>query len=234
VNYARPATTHATSSVWSTSSTVDEFCWTHHRLAVAKFSKSSDRDKVPEIGLRLCFLNNWLLVTHRKIGPREQLNSFIYFIRTTTSDRHTHTGLQHTLSHTETLKPTEGTLCQLFLGLHSSSSSFICSNQLNKKTHTWATREQEQDKKGTENWRLHFVNKKTNTLDNYKNNYNYAYRKNAEKSTRLSNRLNIDNDEKSTTWGKKFQTFIILSRCTILYCFYDFLTFFLLALSLSV
>ena len=39
----------------------------------------------------------------------------------------------------------------------SSSSSFICSNQLNKKTHTWSTREQEQDKKGTENWRLHFA-----------------------------------------------------------------------------
>ena len=51
----------------------------------------------------------------------------------------------------------------------SSSSSFICSNQLNKKTHAWSTREQEQDKKGTENWRLHFAHKKrkekTNTLD---------------------------------------------------------------------
>jgi len=32
----------------------------------------------------------------------------------------------------------------------SSSSSFIRSNQLNKKTHTRSTREQEQDKKGTE------------------------------------------------------------------------------------
>jgi len=30
----------------------------------------------------------------------------------------------------------------------------------------------------------------------YKNNYDYAYRKNAEKSTRLSDRLNLDNDEK--------------------------------------
>ena len=46
------------------------------------------------------------------------------------------------------------------------SSSFICSN---KKTQTRSTREQEQDKKGTENWRLHFAHKKrekkTNTLD---------------------------------------------------------------------
>ena len=47
----------------------------------------------------------------------------------------------------------------------SSSSSFICSHQLNKKTHTWSTREQEQDKKGTENWRLHFANKKTKKTD---------------------------------------------------------------------
>ena len=95
----------------------------------------------------------------------------------------------------------------------SSSSSFICSNQLNK-THTWATREQEQDKKGTENWRLHFAHKKTKKTNKhtwYKNNYDYAYRKNTEKSTRLSDRLNLDNDEKSTVWGKKFQTFIILS-----------------------
>ena len=35
----------------------------------------------------------------------------------------------------------------------------------------------------------------------YRNNYDYAYRKNAEKSTRLSDRLNLDNDEKSTVWG---------------------------------
>ena len=52
---------------------------------------------------------------------------------------------------------------------------------------------------------------KKNKHTRYKNNYDYAYRKNAEKSTRLSDRLNLDNDEKSTVWGKKFQTFIILS-----------------------
>ena len=94
------------------------------------------------------------------------------------------------------------------------SVSFIWSNQLNKKKHTWSTREQEQDKKGTENWRLHFAHKKTNKHTQYKNNYNYAHSKNTEKSTRLSglsDRLNLDNDEKSTVWGKKFQTFIILS-----------------------
>jgi len=39
--------------------------------------------------------------------------------------------------------------------------------------------------------------KKTSTLD-IKKNCDYAYRKNAEKSTRLSDRLNLDNDEKST------------------------------------
>ena len=90
------------------------------------------------------------------------------------------------------------------------SSSFICLNQLDKKTHTWSTREQEPDKKCTENWRLHFAHKKNkkNKHTWYKNNYDYAYRKNAEKSTRLSDRLNLDNDEKSTVWGKKFQTFI--------------------------
>ena len=84
--------------------------------------------------------------------------------------------------------------------LWSSSSSFICSN---KKTHTWSTREQEQDEKGTENWRLHFAHKKRKKKHTrYKNNYyyhyynyDYAYRKNAEKSTRLSDRLNLDNDE---------------------------------------
>jgi len=37
-----------------------------------------------------------------------------------------------------------------------------------------------------------------NTHTRYKNNYDYAYRKHAEKSTRLSDRLNVDNDEKST------------------------------------
>ena len=101
-----------------------------------------------------------------------------------------------------------GTKCCHVNCIHSSSSSFICSNQLNKKTHTWSTREQEQDKKGTENWRLHFAYKKTkNKHTRYKNNYDYAYSKNAEKSTRL----NLDNDEKSTVWGKKFQPFIILS-----------------------
>ena len=49
----------------------------------------------------------------------------------------------------------------------------FCSNQLNKKTHTWSTREQEQDKKGTENWRLHFAHKKEkNKHTRYKkNNY---------------------------------------------------------------
>ena len=78
-----------------------------------------------------------------------------------------------------------------------SSSSFICSNQLNKKTHTWSTREQEQDKKGTEYWRLHFAHKKKkkNKHTRYKNNYDYAYCKNAKKSTRLSDRLNLDNDD---------------------------------------
>jgi len=56
-----------------------------------------------------------------------------------------------------------------------------------------------QDKKGTENWRLHFARKKQeNKHTRYKNNYDYAYRKNAEKSTRSSDRLNLDNDEKST------------------------------------
>jgi len=39
---------------------------------------------------------------------------------------------------------------------------------------------------------------KKNKHSRYKNNYDYAYRKNAEKSTRLSDRLNLDNDEKST------------------------------------
>jgi len=38
---------------------------------------------------------------------------------------------------------------------------------------------------------------KTNKHTRYKNNYDYAYRKNAEKSTRLSDRVNLDNDEKS-------------------------------------
>ena len=56
------------------------------------------------------------------------------------------------------------------------SVSFICSNQLNKKTHTGSTREQEQDKKGTENWRLHFAYKKTKkyiytVIHNYGNPY---------------------------------------------------------------
>jgi len=40
--------------------------------------------------------------------------------------------------------------------------------------------------------------KKKNKHTRYKNNYDYTYRKNAEKSTRLSDRLNLDNDEKST------------------------------------
>ena len=63
-----------------------------------------------------------------------------------------------------------------------------------KKMHTWSTREQEQDKKGTENWRLHFAHKnKKNKHSRCKNNYDYAYRKNLEKSTRLSDRLNLDN-----------------------------------------
>jgi len=35
---------------------------------------------------------------------------------------------------------------------------------------------------------------KNNEHIRYKNNYDYAYRKNAEKSTRLSDRLNLDND----------------------------------------
>jgi len=35
---------------------------------------------------------------------------------------------------------------------------------------------------------------KNNKHIRYKNNYDYAYRKNAEKSTRLSDRLNLDND----------------------------------------
>jgi len=113
---------------------------------------------------------------------------------------------------------TRGVVCVFcLLGTCSCNSSFICSN---KKTHTWSTREQQQDKKGTENWRLHFAHKKRkkNKHTRYKNNYNYnyynydyAYRKNAEKSTRLSDRLHLDNDEKSTAWGKKFQTFIMLS-----------------------
>jgi len=38
---------------------------------------------------------------------------------------------------------------------------------------------------------------KKNKHTRYKNNYDYSYRKNAEKSTRLSDRLNLDNDEKS-------------------------------------
>jgi len=37
-----------------------------------------------------------------------------------------------------------------------------------------------------------------NTHTRYKNYYDYAYRKNAEKSTGLSDRLNLYNDEKST------------------------------------
>jgi len=41
-----------------------------------------------------------------------------------------------------------------------------------------------------------FINRKKHTR--YKNNYDYAYRKNAEISTRLSDRLSLDNDEKST------------------------------------
>ena len=36
---------------------------------------------------------------------------------------------------------------------------------------------------------------KKNKHTRYKNNYDYAYRKNAEKSTRLSDRLHLDNDE---------------------------------------
>ena len=42
------------------------------------------------------------------------------------------------------------------------------------------------------------IKKKKNKHTRYKNNYDYAYRKNAEKSTRLRDRLNLDNDEKST------------------------------------
>jgi len=39
---------------------------------------------------------------------------------------------------------------------------------------------------------------KKNKHTRYKKNCDYAYRKNAEKSTRLSDCLNLDNDEKST------------------------------------
>jgi len=41
------------------------------------------------------------------------------------------------------------------------------------------------------------IKKEKNKHTRYKNNYDYAYRKNAEKSTRLSDRLNLDNNEKS-------------------------------------
>ena len=41
-------------------------------------------------------------------------------------------------------------------------------------------------------------NKHTRYKNNYYYSYDYAYRKNAEKSTRLSDRLHLDNDEKST------------------------------------
>jgi len=46
-NIDRSAAAWRPSSVWSTSSTVDEFCWQHDRLAVAKFSKSTVWDQVP-------------------------------------------------------------------------------------------------------------------------------------------------------------------------------------------
>ena len=38
------------------------------------------------------------------------------------------------------------------------------------------------------------IKNKNNKHIRYKNNYDYAYRKNAEKFTRLSDRLNLDND----------------------------------------
>jgi len=86
--------------------------------------------------------------------------------------------------------------------LSSSSSSFICSNQLNKKTHTWSTREQEQDKKVTETGAYILPIKKnkwkTNTLD-----IKTAMTTHTVQTQRnLSDRLDLDNDEKSTVWGK--------------------------------
>jgi len=88
----------------------------------------------------------------------------------------------------------------------------FCSNQLNKKT--YSTHDQHENESRTRKAQktgayILSINHKKHTQ--YKNNYDYAYCKNAEKSTRLSDRLNLDNDEKSTVWGKKFQTFIILS-----------------------
>jgi len=81
---------------------------------------------------------------------------------------------------------------------------------------TWRTHHQHENKSRTRKaektgaYILPIKNKK-NKHTWYKNNYDYAYRKNTEKSTRLSDHLNLDNDEKSMVWGKKFQTFIILS-----------------------
>ena len=42
------ATAHRRLLMWSTSSTVDKFCWQHERLVMTKFSKSRVWDKVPK------------------------------------------------------------------------------------------------------------------------------------------------------------------------------------------
>ena len=78
----------------------------------------------------------------------------------------------------------------------SSSSSFICSNQLQATRR--CTHDQHENKSRTRKAQktgayILPIKTKKNKHSRCKNNYDYAYRKNLEKSTRLSDRLNLDN-----------------------------------------
>ena len=66
-NFVHQLTTRSTVVV-ITRSTVDEFCWPHHRLALTKFSKSKVCGKVSEESkAQLIFLITQFRIGHRKL-----------------------------------------------------------------------------------------------------------------------------------------------------------------------
>ena len=95
LNYVRPATTRRPSWVWSTSSTVDEFCWQHDRLVSEMFLNPEYGIKFErEVGLP-SFLSypNFLITQDRPrwkeaFMPKTARNRN-HFSRTTIYDRQT-------------------------------------------------------------------------------------------------------------------------------------------------
>jgi len=75
--------------VCSTSSTVDEFCWQHDRLAVAKFSKSREWDIFQE-GRTLFWRHPNVFIKQCSIGRRKATVPKIISIRIDASIEHRH------------------------------------------------------------------------------------------------------------------------------------------------